>query len=68
MSLMNTDKAFATGIDAIAIPINEPVPEWILPFVAYEEIISDNVGNFPLESIGLVRGNPTNNKSTLVRF
>lgn len=68
MSLMNTDKAFATGIDAVAIPINEPVPEWILPFVAYEEIISDNVGNFPLESIGLVRGNPTNNKSTLVRF
>ena len=66
--LMTTDKAFASGIDTIAIPINEPVPEWILPFVAYEEIINDNVGNFPLESIGLTRGNPNNNRSTLVKF
>ena len=68
VNLMQTDKAFASGIDCIAIPINEPVPEWILPFVAYEEIISDNVGNFPLESIGLTRGNPNNNRSTLVKF
>ena len=66
--LMTTEKPFATGIDCIAIPINEPVPQWVLPFIRYEEIISDNVGNFPLESIGLVRGNPNNNKSNLVRF
>lgn len=66
--LMTTDKAFASGIDTIAIPINEPVPKWVLPFVAYEEIINDNVGNFPLESIGLTRENPNNNRSTLVKF
>lgn len=66
--LMQQDKIFTSGIDCIAIPINEPVPAWILPFIRYEEIISDNVGNFPLESIGLVRGNPNNNKSNLVRF
>ena len=65
---MTENKAFATGIDAIGIPANEPVPQWMLPFVRYEEIISDNVGNFPLESIGLKRGNANNNKSNLVRF
>lgn len=68
MALMTENKAFATGIDAIGIPANEPVPQWMLPFVRYEEIISDNVGNFPLESIGLKRGNTNNNKSNLVRF
>lgn len=68
MALMTENKAFATGIDAIGIPANEPVPQWMLPFVRYEEIISDNVGNFPLESIGLKRGNANNNKSNLVRF
>ena len=66
--LMASDKTFGTGIDCVAIPINEPVPEWVLPFIQYTEIISDNVGNFPLESIGLVRGNPSNNKSNMVAF
>lgn len=67
IELMKT-KMFIGGIDCVAIPINEPVPGWILPFIRYEEIISDNVGKFPLESIGLVRGNPNNNKSNMVRF
>ena len=67
-NLMATEKAFATGIDCIAIPFNESVPQWVLPFIRYEEIISDNVGNFPLESIGLVRANPNNNKSNLIKF
>ena len=44
-------------------PYNEEVPAWVLPFIRYEEIISDNVGNFPLESIGLERGANTNNKT-----
>ena len=68
IALMKSNKAFADGIDCIAIPYNEEVPAWVLPFVRYEEIISDNVGNFPLESIGLERGANTNNKTNIVRF
>ena len=59
---------FKGSIDAIAIPPNEPVPGWVLPFVRYAEIINDNVGNFPLESVGLYRGNPNNNTSNIVSF
>ena len=67
IDLMDT-KEFKAGIDAIAIPANEPVPGWVLPFVRYAEIVNDNVGKFPLESIGMYRGNPNNNTSNIVSF
>ena len=65
---INDNPYFKDGIETIAIPINEPVPEWVLQFVRYEEIITDNVGKFPMESVGLYRGNPNNNKSNMIRF
>lgn len=65
---MDTISQFKNGIDSIAIPLNEPVPEWILPFVRYSEIINDNVAKFPLESIGLYRGNANNNSTNLISF
>ena len=61
-------KEFAVGIDAIAIPINEQVPEWVKPFIRYAEIINDNVSKFPLESIGLYRGNDNNNSTNIISF
>jgi hypothetical protein len=61
-------KEFALGVDAVAIPINEPVPGWVKPFIRYAEIINDNVSKFPLESIGLFRGNGNNNKTNLISF
>ena len=68
MDLMTNVSQFKNGIDSIAIPLNEPVPQWVLPFVRYAEIINDNVAKFPLESIGLYRGNATNNTSNLISF
>ena len=61
-------REFNIGIDAVAIPINEPVPEWVKPFIRYAEIINDNVSKFPLESIGLYRGNPNNNGTNIISF
>lgn len=61
-------KEYATGISAIAIPLNEPVPEWILPFVNYDEIINNNLKGFPIESIGLFRGGPNNNSTNIIQF
>ena len=66
--LMSNDKYYVAGIDAIAVPLNEPVPDWVLPFVRYSEIINDNVGKFPLESIGMHRGNANNNYTNIVEF
>lgn len=61
-------KEFATGISAVAIPLNEPVPKWVLPFIEYHVIINDNVKGFPLESIGLYRGSDNNNSTNMVSF
>ena len=61
-------KAYATGIDSVAIPLNEPVPGWVIPFVRTEEIINDNVSGFPLESIGIYRGNSNNNETNIISF
>ena len=68
MSLFDTNEYFKSGVDAVAIPMNEPVPEWVLPFIRYAEIINDNVGKFPLESIGMNRGAGSNNSTNIVQF
>ena len=40
-------------MDTIAFPMDSKVPDWILPFVNYKQIVQDNLTNFPLASIGL---------------
>ena len=44
-------------IDAIAIPLDLPTPDWLLPFIDYNEIVLSNISGFPYESIGLKRMN-----------
>lgn len=65
--LMKTEE-FSDGIGAIALPLNEPVPSWVLPFIEYKEIINDNLSGFPIESIGLYRGNDNNNSTNIISF
>lgn len=40
-------------IDSIAIPKDIPVPDWVTEIINYDEIISNNLSGFPLESIGV---------------
>lgn len=44
---------FKGKVEAIAIPMNVEIPDWIVPFINYSEIIHDNLRNFPMEEIGL---------------
>ena len=44
---------FKGKVEAIAIPMNIEIPDWIVPFINYTEIIHDNLRNFPMEEIGL---------------
>ena len=46
---------FKGTIDAIAVPMDVTVPDWLLEFVDYTEIVSSNIGGFPYESIGIMR-------------
>lgn len=52
MELMNI-KQFKNGIDVIALPFNEHLPDWLLEYVDFNKIINSNLKNFPLESIGI---------------
>ena len=48
------DKDIYKGvIDSIAIPKDIEVPEWVTEIIDYDEIISNNLSGFPLESIGV---------------
>jgi len=47
------DEKFKGKVDAIAIPMNSEIPNWVVPFINYTEIIHDNLRNFPLEQIGI---------------
>lgn len=58
-------KIAAKGINVIAIPRNiEKIPEWIIPFIDYSTIISDNVTKFKsmLDSLGVRIIKDSNNK------
>lgn len=44
---------FKGKIDAIAIPMDVEVPEWLFKFINTNQIISDNISGFPYESIGI---------------
>lgn len=54
--LLDTD-AYKNGITSIALPLDTNVPEWIKPFIDYNEIIQDNLRNFPLEELGITKMN-----------
>ena len=43
------------SIDAIAIPLEQEVPSWIMNILDYDKIINDNIGNFPIESLNIRR-------------
>ena len=46
---------FKGSIEAIAIPLDVNVPDWLMEFVDYTEIVSTNIKGFPYESIGIMR-------------
>ena len=49
------NEAFKNGIDAVAIPSDCKVPEWITEFVDYDTLLRDNINPFPLESVGITK-------------
>lgn len=48
---------FDKGISSIAIPKSCEIPRWLTFFIDYTTIINDNLGSFPIESIGVSKLN-----------
>ena len=54
MKLLMSDE-FKGTISSVAVLMDNPVPQWIVPFIDYTDILHDNLNSFPLESIGMHR-------------
>lgn len=60
---------FKAGINALAIPLDVLVPEWLNDFIDYTSIINDNISGFPYESVGIMRMNKSNvNYTNIVKL
>lgn len=60
---------FKGSIDALAIPLDVEVPKWLNDFINYDTIISDCIGGFPYESVGIQRMNKSNvNYTNIVKL
>ena len=59
VNIINTlnKEEFKGKIEAIAIPLDIIVPEWITEFIDYNSILEDNIKGFPFESVGCMRMN-----------
>lgn len=56
-------------ITTLAIPIDVDTPEWVSEFIDYKTIVNDNIGNFPVESVGIRRLGASNiNYSTIMNI
>ena len=56
-------------VSVIGLPLDTAVPDWVLSFVDFTEIINDQLKNFPLDSIGLKRlSNDSVNVSNIIQL
>lgn len=55
IKLLETPEFKDKPIDVIALPIDVVTPDWLLPFIDYNELVSTNIKGFPYESIGIKR-------------
>ncbi len=82
LEVMNDDTIFVTEfknarksgkepkiiIESLAIPKDVKTPEWVKKFIDYKTIVKDNLTNFPIESVGIVKMNPNANFTNIVNI
>lgn len=62
------DKLIGNSIDAVAIPLDVTLPAWLEEFIDYDSIISDNIGGFPYESVGISRMGKSVNYTNIIQL
>jgi len=58
----------ANEITTVAMPFDTTLPDWLDPFIDYNSIITDNLGGFPYESIGIERLDKSINYTNIVEL
>lgn len=68
VNLLN-DPILGSKVTVIGLPVDTAVPDWVLSFVNFNEIINDQLKNFPLDSIGIKRlENDSVNVSNIIQL
>lgn len=68
VDLLN-DPVLASKVTVIGLPTDTAVPDWVLVFVDFDNIINDQLKNFPLDSVGLKRlDNDSVNVSNIIQL
>lgn len=49
------DKLISNSIEAVALPIDVELPDWLATYIDYNSIVGDNLNGFPYESVGIQR-------------
>ena len=68
LKVVMNNEYFKGKIDAIAIPLEEQVPGWLLDLIDYKTILQNNLGGFVYDSIGLVNLGGNTNYSNILQF
>ena len=55
-------------IESIAIPLDVPVPGWIMEMIDYNLIVNDNISGFPYDSVGIVKLSSNTNYSNILQI
>ena len=62
-------KVLKGTITAIAVPRDVKTPQWLTHLINYTDITNDNIKNFPVESVGIMRMDKTNvNYSNILKL
>ena len=61
-------KLASNSIEAVALPLDTALPEWLEPFIDYNSIIADNLNGFPYEAIGIQRLNHNINATNMIQL
>ena len=68
LKVVMNNEYFKGKIDAIAIPLEENAPGWLLDLIDYKTILQNNIGGFVYDSIGLVNLGKNTNYSNILQF
>lgn len=62
-------KVLKGSITSVAVPRDVKTPEWLTHLINYTVIANDNIKNFPIESVGIMRMNKDNvNYSNILKL
>lgn len=62
------DSVYNGKIESIAIPLDCPVPEWVVEMIDYNLIVNDNISGFPYDSVGIVKLSSNTNYSNILQI